>query len=168
MEDKDIINILPLNKKTIVTAQQILDTDNIEDTQRLIKLFNLAQAKKNVIRVLKLNELLDTVQDEMIERFRKNPDEFTNGDLLNYFQVSQSAIDRANKSLNLVDEMPAIQVNQVNIVNTPESITRESREKVTQFVQNILSGLKIDKEATTVMEIEGEVDANKTEEPSEQ
>lgn len=47
----------------------------------------------------------------MIERFDKRPGEFSNSDLLSYLQVTQAAIDKATKSLNLVEETPLIQVN---------------------------------------------------------
>ena len=88
------------------------DENDIDKVKDLTHLFNLNQAKKNVLRVLKLNSLLDKVSDQMIERFTKQPGAFSNSDLLNYMQVTQSAIDRANKALNLVDETPAIQINQ--------------------------------------------------------
>ena len=105
----------------------------------LTHLFNLNQAKKNVLRILKLNQLLDKVSDQMIERFEKRPGEFSNADLLNYMQVAQSAIDRANKSLNLVDETPAIQINQQNIIMDKEILDKDSRDRVTDAVNAILN-----------------------------
>ena len=80
----------------------------------------------------------------MIERFEKKPGEFSNADLLNYMQVAQSAIDRANKSLNLVDEVPAITMNQVNVNITEDSVlSRESRDKVTEAINAIMKKLKL-------------------------
>ena len=56
-------------------------------------------------------------------------------------QVTENAIDRANKNLNLVEETPAIQLmqnNQVNI-NIDNGLDRDSREKVLDAVKAILA-----------------------------
>lgn len=145
MEEKDILDMVPLNESTRLLAQQVVEETDLDRTKQLVASFNLNQSKKNVLRILKLESLLDKVQDSMIERFEKTPNNFNNNDLLNYMTVVQTSIDRANKSLNLVDETPAIQFNQqVNInVKEEDKLDRNSREKVTDAVKAILSKLKI-------------------------
>ncbi len=138
---KDIIDVIPLDNSTNKLAQDIINEDNLDQVKNLTHLFNLNQAKKNVLRILKLNQLLDKVSDQMIERFEKRPGEFSNSDLLNYMQITQSAIDRANKSLNLVDETPAIQINQQNVIVEKDVLDRESRDKITDAVNAILKKL---------------------------
>lgn len=140
LDSEDIINLIPLNKSTTDLAQKIINENNLEKIQDLTHLFNVNQAKKNAIRIIKLNSLLDTVSDQIIERFKRRPGEFSNSDLLNYMNVVQSSIDRASKALNLIDEAPAIQVNQVNInVQQEDSIlSRDSRDKVTDAIKAIL------------------------------
>ena len=139
---EDIINLIPLDKKTTELAQQIVDEQDVNKVQDLVSLFNLNQAKKNVLRVLKLNSLLDKVSDTAIDRFNRRPGEFTNSDLLSYMQTVQNAIDRANKSLSLVDEAPAIQINQqVNNINV-ETLDRDSRNKIRDAVNAILKKSK--------------------------
>jgi hypothetical protein len=142
----DLINTIPLDQDTTELAQQIIEEKNLDSLQNLTHLFNLNQAKKNVLRVMKLNQLLDKVSDQMIERFDKTPDNFSNADLLNYMQVTQSAIDRANKSLNLVDETPAIQVNtQINVnVNADglDLLDRESKGRVAEAIKGILNKIQ--------------------------
>lgn len=141
MNDEDITSLIPLNDENNKLVNEILEEKEIDKLKNLTQLFNLNQAKKNAIRVLKLNSLLDMVSDQMIERFQQHPDNFSNSDLLNYLQVTQSAIDRANKSLNLVEDTPAIVVNQVNIDSTPQ-FDRESRDRITQAVAAILQKSK--------------------------
>lgn len=151
----DVINMVPLDNSTADIAQKIIAEDNIENVKNLTHLFNLNQSKKNVLRVLKLNNLLDKVQDQMIERFEKKPGEFSNADLLNYMQVAQSAIDRANKSLNLVDETPSITMNQVNVnISEDPVLNRESREKVTEAIAAIMKKLNMKEEPETEVVIE--------------
>lgn len=144
MDEKiNVEDILPLDCRSDELAQQIINEDNLEKTKELVDLFNLNQAKKNVLRVLKLNSLLDKVSDQMIERFEKTPDNFSNNDLLNYMQVTQSAIDRANKALNLVDETPAISItNNVVNVNDTNKLDKDSRDRITNAVKAILDKVK--------------------------
>ena len=44
-------------------AQDILNTDDPKKVKDLTALFNMNQSKKNVLRVLKLSELLDKISD---------------------------------------------------------------------------------------------------------
>ena len=147
MEDNltsdEVANLIPLDNATKDLANKILGESDLEETQRMIKLFNLNQAKKNVLRVIKLNSLLDKVSDQMIARFEQTPGQFSNADLLNYMQVTQSAIDRAQKALNLVDETPAITVNQVNVnINEEDTLSKESRDNIMLAVKQILDKSK--------------------------
>lgn len=136
-----IIDTTNLDNQTTEIAQTIINENSIDKVKDLTHLFNLNQAKKNVLRIMKLNGLLDTVSDKIIERFDKYPDNFSSADLLNYLQVTQNAIDKANKNLSLVDETPAIQVNQNNQVNVNiiDSYDKESRDRVMAFLNSVLS-----------------------------
>ena len=137
-----IIDTIPLDKQTGELAQKIIDEQDIDKVKDLTALFNLNQNKKNVVRVMKLNSLLDTISDSIIDRFEKRPGEFSNEDLIKYMQVTENAIDRANKSLALVDETPAIQLqqnNQTNINVQFNSLDRESRERVADAVKALLA-----------------------------
>ena len=138
LNSNDVIDLLPLDKKTNELAQEIINESSLNKVQDLTHLFNLNQAKKNVIRVMKLNGLLDKVSDQMIERFEKRPGEFSNTDLINYMQVTQNAIDRAQKQLNLVDESPAISLTQVNVNVEESKLDRDSKAKITEAVSKIL------------------------------
>lgn len=141
MEENNKLNPQPLDSKNNEIAQKILDAETVEETKDLTALFNLNSQKRNVLRVLKMNNLLDKVTDQIIERFEKNPNLFTNEDLLKYMQVTENAIDRANKNLNMIEETPPIQLlqqNQVNI-NINQGLNRESRQRVIETVQAILN-----------------------------
>lgn len=137
MDDKDLEGLIKLDSDADEIANKIMQETDDSSIKNLTHLFNLNQAKKNALRILKLNSLLDKVSDQMIERFEQRPGEFSNNDLLNYMTVVQSSIDRANKQLNLIDEMPAITLNQVN-VNMENMLDRESRSKITEAVNKIL------------------------------
>jgi hypothetical protein len=135
------LDLAPLDAKTKQIAQEILDEDDVDKVKDLTNLFNLNAQKRNVMRVIKMNDLLDKVTDQVVERFEKTPHNFSNEDLIKYMQVTENAIDRASKHLNLVEETPPIQLlqqNQVNI-NIENNLDRDSREKVLDVVRAILA-----------------------------
>lgn len=145
-----------MNNRTKDIAQEILNTDDVDKVKDLTALFNLNIRKKNVVRVVKMAGLLDNVTDKVIERFEKTPDNFSNEDLLKYMQVTENALDKASKNLELVEETPAIQLqqnNQVNI-NIDRGLNRDSRAKVTEAVEAILKKLQNNEQVIEVENIE--------------
>ena len=152
----DLISVIPLDNQTAKLTNELIEEQDLDKVKNLTKLFNLNQAKRNAIRVMKLNSLLDKVSDQMIERFNKKPGEFSNKELLDYMSVVQSTIDRANKSIELVDQTPAIvinqQNNQVNIDNSPV-LDRESRMRVVEAVKGIMNTLNLKNVPEQIQEI---------------
>ena len=145
-----------LDEKNKKLAQKILNANTLDETKDLTALFNLNIQKRNVLRVLKMNNLLDKVTEQIIERFEKAPNNFTNEDLLKYMQITENAIDRANKNLNQIEETPAIQLmqnNQVNINIDNSGINRESRIRITETVQKILNNLQQTPQENNVIEV---------------
>lgn len=140
MNDKLSVDSNSIDKKNEEIAQKILENDSLEETKDLTTLFNLNIQKRNVLRILKMNSLLDKLSDEMVERFENHPDLFTNEDLLKYMQVTEASIDKSKKDLNLVKDTPSIQLLQSNNVNINinQELDRESRKKVADTVQEIL------------------------------
>ena len=140
----DKLNTDSLDVQTRDIAQQIIDEQDVDKIQDLTNLFNLNARKRNVARVIKMNDLLDRVTDSVIERFEKTPANFSNEDLVKYMQVAEQAIEKANKQLNLVEETPAIQVLQNNQINVSvvDTLDKESRDRVSDAIQKILAKQK--------------------------
>lgn len=144
-EEQRLINIIPLDEKTTELAKSIIEETDVDKVKDLTALFNLNQSKRNVLRVMKLNSLLDHVSDAMISRFENRPGEFSNKDLLDYMSTIQNAIDRANKSLELVETAPTISLNQQNVninVSTLDGFDRESKGRITDAIKAILAKAK--------------------------
>ena len=76
------LNLEPLDTQTREIAQKILDEQDVDKVKDLTALFNLNTQKRNVIRVMKMNSLLDGVTDQILERFEKRADNFSNEELL--------------------------------------------------------------------------------------
>lgn len=135
------LDISGADKKAQEIAEMILSEQDVGKVKDLTALFNLHAQKRNVVRVLKLNGLLDNVTNTIMERFEKQPHNFSTEDLLRYMQVTEQAIDRANKNLNLVEDAKPIQYqqnNQVNI-NIGSNLDRESRQRVADVVYALLA-----------------------------
>ena len=131
---------LDLNTQEIV--DKIISETDPNVVKDLTQLFNMNLSKKSLVRLLKLNDLYDKVNDQAIERFEKRPDEISNKDLLDYMQVLQNSIDKAQKNLDSMDNPPTIQITQntntVNIGQTETKITKESKDKVFDFVRKVI------------------------------
>ena len=136
--NNDLVNI---NKnKTEELVDQLIREDDPNKTKDMINLFNINIAKKNTLRVLKANELLDKVNDEAYKRVSERPDQINDKDLLSYMNAAQLQIDKSLDRVNSIDQTPTIQLNQDNSVNinVGEQLSRESRERVLKAVQNFL------------------------------
>lgn len=133
-----------LNQSTEQLAVDLIKETDAEQFKRLTQLFNLNMSKKNVTRLMTLNNLLDSVADQMSVRLSKRADEFSNSDLVTYMKVLQDSADKSTKIINQVEDAPSISINQtnnaVNINMGPEStLDRESREKVMEAVKAYLA-----------------------------
>jgi hypothetical protein len=140
------IDTLALEESSINLVQSIVDADNVDELKNLTKLFEINQAKKNALRVIKLNNLLDKVNDQAIERFEKRPYEISNKELLDYMKVVGDEIQRSQESIAKIDESPTIQINQQNNsinVNVGENkIDRDSKERVIDAVTQLLKAVR--------------------------
>lgn len=139
MEDNTNLPAMVDMDKEII--DKISQKTSAEDLRNITQLFNIAQAKKDMLRSLKYGDLLDKVVDQMGERLTKRPGEFSNSDLTTYLQVLQNASEKARKLSTTVEEMPAIQLtqNNVNIGTEHGALSRDSRGRVTDAVKAILS-----------------------------
>ena len=122
-----------VDKSAQDTARRIVKSQSLEEIQDLTHLFNVAQTKKQVIRTLTYNQLLDSITEQMQERLDKRADQFSNKDLLDYAKVVTDGLDKAQKQIQQIDSSPMIQINQQNnnvIVGDGDELDRESRRKI--------------------------------------
>ena len=132
------IDLLKENTDDVIT--KLVESQDIEEIKRLTQLFNVNQMKKDAIRVIKLNDILDKLDDQVSERVEKYPDQFSNIDLLKYVDTIQQTINKSNQTITSINQTPLIQLNQQNnIVQVSDDVlTRESREKIVNIVKQFL------------------------------
>lgn len=155
-------NLIPFDEQSLqdkltsdcnnLTANIINETD-VDKTKDLLSLFNLYQAKRNTLRVSKLNEIMDSTIAEVSRRIETSPFNYENDELNTLIKTVQGAIDFSTKGMNSVDNVTIVPVQQNQTINIGnEAIDRDSKEKVINAVQSILK--KIQTGAITVDEEE--------------
>lgn len=135
-------SLIKLEESTNKLIDDILIAEDSDEYKKLIDLFNLNQSKKNIVRIAKLDDLLDKVESQAMERFDKTPGQMSNRDLLDYIQVLQNSIDRSKKYVDEVKAEPMIQVNNVTINNEVSNLDKESRERVIEAVKALIGNLQ--------------------------
>ena len=149
---------------------QIVGESDTEKLKDLTNLFNAFQVKRNILRVNALNDVQDRLVQQMRDRLDKFPDNFSNGDIALWAKTVQSALDSTQGKIKEVESMPTIvhQNNtQVNI-NVEDSLNRESRERILNALQLILSSNSGDNESTDLLTDESiDMEENSSEDVSD-
>lgn len=140
-----VVKPTTLNEESLALIEQIIAENDEQKVRDLTYLFNANQNKKTMVRVNKLNDLLDSITDQALTRFTSRPDEISNKELIDSLKVVQDLIERGQKQVSGVGETPLIQVNQqtneVNIGNSTSNLNRESRERVKSAVLSFLGSI---------------------------
>lgn len=167
----ETLALVPLNKQQRQIVQDIVNAPTQEELQAQFDLFNINQSKKNALRIIKLNSLLDRVEDQAIRRFETRPDQISNKELLEYMQVVAGQIDRSQKFIETIKDKPMIRVNnqhnEVNI-NIGTELNRDSKERVIDAIQALLK--QLDSDTPTVQEediVDVKLDDPEEEEPED-
>ena len=132
-------NSIKLANDSADLANQLINETDPAKIKQYYELFNMLQSKKDLLRNITLNDLLDKVQEQAMERFENNPDEVTNKELLDYMQVIQAQIEHNRKSMVEASAAPMIQLNNQEInVNVASGLPKSSRDKVLAAIQAII------------------------------
>lgn len=139
-----------VDDKATELSKQIAKVDTKSELDALYDAFKINDTKKNVFRINKLNSLLDKITEEATARFEQRPGEMSNKEVIDYMNAVSNQIDRSKSTLSQIKDVNLTQVNNtvnVNIDNKETSLSRESREKVIDFIKDIL---KNSQEETTI------------------
>ena len=132
-----------LDEKSII--ESIIEAPAKDELQLQLYLFNMTQSKKNAMRIVKLNNLLDKIEDQAIERFKKRPDQISNKELLDYMNVISGQIDRAHRQIDSISNTPAVAVTNQKTdvtINVGNDLDRDSKERVMDAISALLKQVK--------------------------
>lgn len=157
-ENKELIVNSPLDQKLNNLVNDIMDEQDPNKTKDLVELFNWNISKKNIVRIRKLNNLYDSITDQMVERVDKRADQFSNSDLLDYVKTIQNAIDINTKNLSQVQEPPMIlqQHNTQINVNLSNNFDQEAKQRIIAAVQATLNQVENNKKENPTIVVESE------------
>ena len=124
----------------------IAKAESKEELEALYQKFNINNTKKNALRITQLNNLLDQVNEQAVERFNRRPETISNKEILDYMNAIQNQIERSQRTVDGIKDMTAIQVNntQNNTVNIHVKdtdipyLSKDSRDRITDLVASIL------------------------------
>lgn len=135
-------NEVTLKDKTGELVDKLIEEDDIEKSKEYLDIFGVYNAKRNVARINKLNDLQDKINEQASKRLELRPDEMSDKDLISYMNAVQSQIEKSNQFVKQIVEQPTIQINQQNVsVNVENSATpelsKESRDRILKFIQEV-------------------------------
>ena len=124
----------------------IAKAESKEELEALYQKFNINNTKKNALRINQLNNLLDQVNQQAVERFNRRPETVSNKEILDYMNAIQNQIERSQRTVDGIKDITAIQVNntQNNTVNIHVKdtdipyLSKDSRDRITDLVTSIL------------------------------
>lgn len=150
-EKKEVVEVKEVNPVTTVeestkeVVKNITEANTAEEYKRLIALFNLNQNKKNALRMIKLNGLQDKIDNQILERFDKRPDQMSNQELLEFLKAIENSIERSQKHMNEIEDKPMIQINTqtINVDSGVQGIQldKDSKQKVLDLVASLMQGI---------------------------
>lgn len=131
-----------LKTSTEDVVSQLVQSSEADEIKRLTQLFNVNQMKKDAIRTVKLNDMLDKLDTKILDRIENSADDMSNRDLIDYVNTVQQSISKSAQNVANINQTPLIQFNQQNnVVNVGQGqFTRESRGKIIDIVQQLLRG----------------------------
>lgn len=134
---------LELDNAALQIIKQTIVENDVAKTKDLTSMFNTIQKKKAMVRIDKLNNLLDVITDQAIERFTMRPDELSNQELFQGLKTIQDIAEKNQKMLvDQTEQQPLIQINQQEVnIGAENELDRVSRDKVKNAVANILAGI---------------------------
>lgn len=141
------VNAKALDEESIRLINELIAENNLDKVKDLTYLFNVNQNKKTLARNNKLNELMDSLTGEAMNRVNNRPDEITSTELFTMMKITQELMEKGQKQASGINDVaPLIQINQqTNTVNTEgKSFTKESRNKIQNAVNDIIKQFGVD------------------------
>lgn len=126
-------------KKELSLSDKLIKTNDFDELNEIVEMFNLDLQKKNLIRGVKLSEVQDKVVDQLSMRLTERADNFSNDDLIKYLKTIQETL---NKTTVTTDDIkaPTIQINQQVNVDNVNNFNAESRKRILSAVNSIMNG----------------------------
>ena len=138
MTTEDLLPAVRQHDDQLIT--EILQESDLSKLKDLTHAFNAFQTKRQILRVSALNDVQDALVQQMADRLRQQPHNFDNKDIALWMKTVQQTMDSAKQEIDSIDDVPTITYQnntQIN-VNVEDNLSRESREKILDVLNQIL------------------------------
>ena len=110
--DKNEVATIDSNELIRKTAEEltlsIAKAESKEELEALYQKFNINNTKKNALRITQLNNLLDQVNEQAVERFNRRPETISNKEILDYMNAIQNQIERSQRTVDGIKDITGI------------------------------------------------------------
>lgn len=131
-----------LTKQQEDLTKKIINENDPDKFKDLLQVFNLFNAKKQVVRSVTLGKLIDNVSEEMMTRLSLDPDKFSNKDLVDFLKTSQSSYQQALEDVSKANNSPLIikkDEQDTSVKVNGQSLSRNSIDKILDVLGAILN-----------------------------
>lgn len=128
---------------------KLMETTDPAEIDQMDPLFQSFFKKRDIIQKHAEYDLKDKLLEKMMERLEKTPNNFDNSDLAVWMKTIQQTIDSTAKKIDTQPPAPAItyqQNNQVH-VSIADTLSRDSRTRITDAIQQILQNVQNESES---------------------
>lgn len=143
-----------LVERTKQLVEGIMDVEDSDELKRVTALFNQNLAKKNMLRLLKVGNVLDVATDEVMKRLLNDPDNISDGDLAKFYAMLQKASTGYLESINGIGENPVISITNQTINVDKPALTSESQQRVLDAYNLLMKMSKGAQETKKMDEVE--------------
>jgi methionine synthase II (cobalamin-independent) len=122
---------------------ELVETNDPNEIDDIIKRFNLNYTKKSIARVTTQDNILDKTYELMQERLAIEPDGLSNKDLISMADAMNKHISSTIQNTKQLDTTSLIQLQQNNTVNIGvNELDKDQRERVLEVINNIMNRSK--------------------------
>lgn len=151
-------DLIPKKQSLDALARKIIKEQDGKKLYDLLDEFKVITLKKELVRLVKLGEFADLADDEIGVRLMAHPERLKNSELVEFSQLIQNSMDRANKHIEDIRENGSVNIN-ANTVNITKNeikadMTVASREKIANVVMSILKSKGIHDESKEPITVE--------------
>lgn len=151
-------DLMPKKQSLDALARKIIKEQDGKKLYDLLDEFKVITLKKELVRLVKLGEFADLADDEIGVRLMAHPERLKNSELVEFSQLIQNSMDRANKHIEDIRENGSVNIN-ANTVNITKNeikadMTVASREKIANVVMSILKSKGIHDESKEPITVE--------------
>lgn len=142
---EDLLPAVQDDQEQLLTT--LINTTDASEIDSMVPVFNSFFRKREIIQKHTEYDLKDKLLERMLERLDKTPDNFNNSDLAVWMKTVQQALDSSQKNIDQQSQqLPTQTVNYQqnnNVqVSIADSLSRESRTRITDAIQKILQNIQ--------------------------